>query len=242
MAAPTVRGFAAATNDADMAPAAAITLPTRVAGDLLIAFIGCDTTGTAITRTQTTEWPQISEEAGGSNRLAVFARLATNDANDDLTVGGPNNNDGSSNIIAITTGTHGVTDPATDIVAVASATGTSTAADPPSIDGGSAKDWLAIAIAVVDLTAAGSTISAAPTNYTTGAILQKSASSTSSVALGVGHRALTAAQVEDPGAFTNTSGAWIAKTLLIPPPAPPLDPSRFRIVQLNQAVHQASNW
>ncbi len=221
MASPTIRGWAAPTNSADMAPAFAVTLPTRAVGDLLIAFIGCDTIGTAITRTQTAQWPQVSEEVGTQGRLAIFARIATNDANDNLSVAGPNNNDGSCNIVAITAGTHGVTDPLTHILAVAAATGTTGSADPPSINGGSAKDFLAFAIAVVDLTTTTASISGLPANHTTNGIMQKSASSTSSVALGVGPRALTATQSTDPGTFTNSSGAWIAKTILVPPPFPP---------------------
>ena len=220
--APTVRGWATATNTTDALPAVALNLPTRVAGDLLLAFAAEDS-ATALTHTQTTAWTELSDEAGtGANRLGVYARIATNDANDALSIAGANSADASFNMVAITVGTHDVTDVTTDIVKVASATGASGNADPPSIDGGSSKNWLAIAAACVDLTATGSAITAAPTNYATDAIMQKSASSTSSVALGVGPRRTTAVQTENPGAFTNTSGAWIAKTLLIPPvpPAP----------------------
>lgn len=216
MAAPTVRNVAAATNATDSLPAFALTLPTRVAGDVLLAFVAGDYT-TAVTPTGT--WSELSDEAGTNNRLALYARIATNDANDALSVAGANNQDSSANVVSIQD--HGVTDVTTDIVLVAAATGNDTNADPPSIDGGSAKDWMAVAIAAVDLTGTGSSITDAPTNYTTGAILQKSASSTSSVALGVGFRGLSAAQTENPGTFTNTTGQWVAKTILVPPVVPP---------------------
>jgi hypothetical protein len=220
--APEIRGWATATNTADALPAVVLNLPTRVAGDLLLAF-GAEDSATALTHSQTTTWTELSDEAGtGANRLGVYARIATNDANDALSVAGANSADASFNVVAIKVGTHSVVNVATDIVKVSAATGASGNANPPSINGGSSKNWLAIAAACVDLTATGSAITAAPTSYTTDAITQKSAASTSSVALGVGPRRMTATQTEDPGVFTNTSGAWIAKTLLIPPvpPAP----------------------
>jgi len=216
MAAPTVRGFAAATNTTDALPAVSITLPTRAAGDLLIAFAAGDS-ATAFTHTQTTNWSEISDEVTSSTRLAVYARIATNDATDALSIAGANTQDASFNMVAITAGTHGVVNPATDIVMATAAAGATGNANPPSLNAFLAKDWLAIAIAAVDLTATGSSITAAPTNYTTGAILQKSASSTSSVALGVGYRALSASTTEDPGTFTNTSGVWLAKTIFVRP-------------------------
>ena len=215
--APTIRGWATATNSTDVLPAVSLNLPTRVAGDLLLAFAAEDS-ATALTHSQTTTWTELSDEAGtGANRLGVYARIATNDANDALSIAGANAADGSFNMVAIAN--HGVTNVATDIKTAAAATGASGNADPPSVDPGSSKNWLSLAVACVDLTATGSSISAAPTNYTTDAILQKSAASTSSVALGVGPRRLSATQTENPGAFTNTSGAWIAKTLMVPPTA-----------------------
>src|SRR5690606_22269685 len=46
-----------------------------------------------------------------------------------------------------------------------------------------------------------------------------SASSTSSVGLGIAFKQLMAATSEDPGTFTNSSRPWAAVTLLIPPPS-----------------------
>lgn len=220
MASPTVRGSGTPSNQTDMVPAKAVTAPTRAVGDLLICFASADTTTTAITFGGT--YTSLYEEATGTTtRHGAAWRIATNDANDDTTFAATNTQDGSAVIFAITTGTHGVTQ-TSDIIVAAQATGASGNADPPSADGGSVNDWLAMAHCTVDMTATGDSISAAPTNYTTGAVLTKSASSTSSVGLGVAYRELTATQTENPGTFTNTSRAWQAKTILIPPvpPAP----------------------
>ena len=217
MAAPTVRAFGTATNGTDAAPAFAVSQPAGVAtGDLLLAFAVCDTTGTAWTASPGNGWVQLSDEVqGATHRLAVYAVIA--DGTDTLSIASANNQDYSCVMMAVTTGTHSVTNVSTDIVIPAAATASTGNANPPASGTVTSRDWLAIAACGVDLTASGDSVSAAPTNYTTGAVLTKSASSATSVGLGVGHRALTAATSEDPGTFTNTSQAWIAKTLLIPP-------------------------
>jgi hypothetical protein len=216
MTAPSVRGWAAATNTTDALPARAITLPTRVAGDLLLCFCAGDFTS-AVTPTGT--WTELSDEAGSANRLAIYARIATNDANDNLSLAGANNQDFSANVVAITTGTHGVTDVATQIIcSAAAATADTGNANPPSQGGGSSKDWLAFAACAIDVTAAGQIPTAYPANYSAG-VLQQSGNIAGSVNLGVGQRQLTATQTEDPGTFTNTSNPWVAKTVLVPPAA-----------------------
>jgi hypothetical protein len=228
MAAPTVRGWSTATNSTDAQPAVSIALPTVVAGDLLLAFQGCDTLTSP--GAATGSWELIFELSQGTGtRAGVWGRIATNEDSDALSLAGSNNNDMTVVVAAITVGTHGCTAGtlATDIIRPAQATGSSTTPDPPASGTVAAKDWLAIAMTVVDLTGTGSTISAAPTNYTTGAQLQKSASSTTSVGLGVGYRALSAATSEDPGTFTCTTGQWQAITMLVPPyvaPSPPVYP------------------
>jgi hypothetical protein len=219
MAAPTVRAFSTPNNSTDAAPAFTVNAPAGVAtGDLLLAFAANDTTGTAWTVSPGNGWVKLSDEVEGStHRLAVYALIA--DGSDTLSIAAANNQDYSVVMVAIEVGTHGVSDVSTDIVIPAAATSTTGNADPPASGTVASKDWRAIAVCAADFTNAGDAISAAPTNYTTGAVLTKSASSTSSVGLGVGHRALTAATSEDPGTFTNTSRPWIAKTLLVPPPA-----------------------
>jgi len=216
MTAATVRGWAAATNSVDALPAVPITLPTRVAGDLLLAFASEDAT-TALTITGA--WVELFQSNGTGIRFGMWGRIATNDANDNLSIAGGNSVDLTANIVAITVGTHGVTDVFNDMLWAAAATAASGNADPPSHSDPTAKDYLAIATACVDLTATGSAITAAPTGFTSNAIMQKSASSTSSVALGVGFQALTNLSTINPGAFTNTSGAWVARTLFVPPAA-----------------------
>lgn len=223
MAAPTVRAWSTPTNGTDAAPAFAVTLPAGVtAGDLLLAFAANDTTTTAWTASPGNGWTQLSDEVqGATHRLAVYALIA--DGSDGLSIAATNNNDYSVAVVAITVGTHGVTNVLTDIVIPAAATNTTGNADPPSANGGSSKDWLAVAACACDFTNAGDSVSAQPSTYTTG-VLTKSAASTSSVGLGTAHKELSAATTEDPGVFTNTSRPWIAKTLLIPPPAPPVLP------------------
>lgn len=216
MAAPTVRAYATPTNGTDAAPAFTVTQPAGVAsGDLLIAFAACDSTGTAWTASPGNGWAQLSDEANSTLiRLAVYALIA--DGSDGLSIAGPNNQDYSCTIVAIQVGTHGVSNVTTDIVIPAAATGASGNADPPTSGTVSARDWLAVAACAVDMTATGDSISAQPSGYNATNVLTKSASSTSSVGLGVAHRTLTAATSEDPGTFTNTSRAWIGKTILVP--------------------------
>lgn len=214
-AAPTVRGYSTPNNATDAAPAFTVNAPASVAaGDLLIAFAANDTTGTAWTTSPGNGWTKLSDEVQGStHRLAVYALIA--DGTDGLSIAAANNQDYSVVMLAIQVGTHRVTNVSTDIVIPAAATGTTGNADPPNSGTVVSDVWLAIAACAVDLTAAGDSISAYPANYGNG-VLTKSASSTSSVGLGVGHLALTATTAENPGTFTNTTNAWIAKTLLIP--------------------------
>lgn len=220
MASPTVRAFGTPNNGTDAAPAFTVNAPAGVtAGDLLLAFAANDTTGTAWTASPGNGWVKLSDEVqGATHRLAVYALIA--DGSDGLSIAAANNNDYSVVMVAITVGTHGVADVNTDIVIPAAATAATGNADPPASGTVASQDWRAFVACAVDMTNAGDAISAAPTNYTTGAVLTKSASSTSSVGLGVGHRALTAATSEDPGTFTNTSRPWVAKTILIPPLLP----------------------
>lgn len=216
MTAPTVRAYATATNGTDAAPAFTVTLPAGVAtGDLLLGFAANDTTTTAWTTSPGNGWVKLSDEVQGStHRLAVYALIA--DGSDTLSIAATNNNDYSCTVVAITVGTHRVSNVSTDIVIPAAATGTSGNANPPTSGTVASDDWLAIAACAVDLTASGDSVSAVPSTYNATNVLTKSASSTSSVGLGVAHKALSAATSEDPGTFTNTTNAWIAKTLLIP--------------------------
>ncbi len=219
MAAPTVRGTSTPTLVTDGVPGTAVTLPTRVAGDLMLCLVSSDSVTTAISRTETTTWAQLYEESSAvTTRHACFARIATNDANDVITVAATNVQDFVACILVITTGTHAGGTGGANVKVSAQATGSSATADPPNVDGGYVNDWLAVAHVSVADTATGDAISSAPTGYTTGAVLTKSASSTTSVGFGLGYKALTAAQTEDPGTFATTSRAWQSKTLLVPAP------------------------
>jgi len=216
MASPTVRAYSTPNNNTDAAPAFTVNAPAgATTGDLLLAFASGDTTTTAWTASPANGWTRLSNELQGTtNQLAVYAKVAT--GTDTLSIAATNAQDYSVVMVAITTGTHGVSAVSTDIVIPAAATASTGNADPPNSGTVASKDWLAIAACGLDFTATGDSVSAYPSTYSAG-VLTKSASSTTSCGLGVGHKALTAATSENPGTFTNTSRPWVAKTLLIPP-------------------------
>ena len=224
-AAATVARTSTPTLNTDMVPAKSVTLPTRAAGDLMLAFVSSDSVTTAISRTQTTAWAVLYEESSGvTTRHACFARIATNDANDALTVAATNAQDAVVCIIVIDAASHGAGAGGSGVVVSSQATGSSATANPPNCDGLVGANWLAVAHVSVAFTNAGDSISAAPTNYTTGAVLTKSAASTSSVGFGLAYRGLTGTpQTVDPGTFSNTNRAWQAKTVLVPPAPTPND-------------------
>jgi hypothetical protein len=215
MTAPTVRAYASPTNGTDAAPAKTVNQPAGVqTGDLLIAFAGGDGT-TAFTASPGNGWTRLTADTATSSVFSIYAKIAS--GTDALSIAAQNNQDYSVVMVAVTTGTHGVTNVSTDLVIPTTATGTTGNADPPASGTVASKDWLVFASTGVDFTNAADEITAYPTNYSAG-VLTKSASSVSSVGLGVGHRALTAATSEDPGTFTNTSREWLANTVLVPSP------------------------
>jgi hypothetical protein len=214
MTAPTVTWgtVSAATTGASLN----VNEPAGIAiGDLLLIIASSDTTTAPTTPTGYTliDGGTIST---GTGRLDVFARIATA-ANETVTYGGV-----AQDIVLIMgripAAQHGVVNVATDIFKQTAATGSGNA-DPPSITVGSAKDWLAIAAVCIDQLTAANTLTASPAGYTT-VTLTESASSTSSVFLGVATKALSAATTENPGTFTNTSANWRALTFVIPPFVP----------------------
>ena len=188
-----------------------IVAPTGIAaGDLLLAFAAHDNSGTAMTASA--GWTLIQETSNAAAvRLGVWARIATATGADALTITGTTQ-DYCASMLRLTG--HGVNTIATDIKS-AVANAASGNADPPSLDTGSVRSWLYLAAAAVDLTTA-QTITAMPSGYTQAHAALASASSTSSVALGVAYLASTT-QTADPPAFTNPTQEWAAVTLAIPP-------------------------
>lgn len=191
-----------------------VTLPTgSTAGNLIIVAYTQDSATTA--PSPSAGWTTIGN--GAISTLGyhyIFARVLTGGAQDSLTVTA-SNNDFAHAVLRITG--HRVATPSTDIFIDGTATASTGNADSANLTpAGGAQDFLWITTCGIDMSATTNTLTAAPANYTTGAILVKSASSTSSCATGLGYRQLNAAS-ENPGAFTNTSRPWRAYTIAIPP-------------------------
>lgn len=207
--APSVTWGTVKTGTAGGAQAA--NMPASIAaGDLLVLAVACDSTTAPTTPAG---WTLID---GGANTAEQYTYGKIAAGSDTVTITLP-----AQDFVMVCgkiTG-HGVSNVARDIRKGTAATGSTAAADPPNCASTSvAQDYLAIALCSLDLTT-GNTISAVPSGYTSAfTVTTVSASSTSSVALGCATKALTGATSENPAAFTNTSRAWRAQTLLIPPP------------------------
>ena len=182
-----------------------------IAGDLLLAFVGNDLSGTATNGS--TGWTKINETAQGSTnvKLATFARIADGGTNDILSLTGTGTQDYCTSILRITG--HGILVPGDIKIAVT--TGASGNADPPNLDATVSAAYLWVVAAAVDLDV-GHSITAVPSGYIQAHAPLKSEDSATSVALGVGSRVATA-QTEDPAAFANSSQEWVAVTVAVAP-------------------------
>jgi hypothetical protein len=194
------------------------TLPTGSAsGDLILVWVTNDNPA-ATNITASTGWATIfhTAEAGSTAiKHACFGRVLDGGANDTLTISGAAQDYCVSSALVRN---HSVTNAniATSIKVGTAATATTGNANPPSLNTGTTNGWLWFASCGVDFTT-GNTISADPSTYTN-VDNRTSASSTSSCGQRVA-RLAARAQTEDPGTFTNTSRAWVANTIAIPPPA-----------------------
>ena len=191
----------------------AINMPTGIAaGNLLIAIVASDLAAAAGTHTASTGWTSIRTQLQGSNvvRLSAFGRIADGGANDNLTVTGP-----SQDYCAWTGRITGFTVTAISQIQSADATAGTGNADPPNLNPTVARAWRWIAAEAMDLTTS-NTITSVPSGYTE-AYRNVSASSTSSVAMGVGHKTGDTTS-ENPGNFVNnpTTRPWVAFTIGIP--------------------------
>lgn len=216
MAAPTVAS-GASTSDASAASTLCNAPSGVTAGDLLMAFESKDCNGSAQTVSASTGWTDIMNTAdvGDNVRGACFARIADGGANDTLTLSSSGTDDVAVRILRITG--HGVTDVSTDIAKGTPATGASTTPDPPSANGGSAQDWLAIAMAACDDDDELVSGDWQPSGYTQDARVE-SAQSASATMVMTAYKALSGATTEDPGVFTQeASEQWVTQTFLIPP-------------------------
>jgi hypothetical protein len=191
----------------------AITMPTGiVAGNLLISIAASDLNGSAGTHTPSTGWTEIRTQLQGSNvvRLSAFGRIADGTGTDNLTITGP-----SQDYCAWTARITQHTVVSILDIQVADTTNSTGNADPPNLNPGTARAWLWLAAEAVDLTT-GNTITSVPSGYTE-QYRDVSASSTSSVALGVGSKTGDTTS-ENPGTFTNnpTTRPWVAFTIGVP--------------------------
>jgi len=190
-----------------------ISMPTGIAaGNLLIAIAASDLNGSAGTHAPSTGWTEIRTQLQGTNvvRLSAFGRIADGTATDNLTITGP-----SQDYLAWTgrIAIHTVT--AISEIVVADATAATGNGDPPNLNPAVARAWLWLAAEAVDLTNS-SVITSVPSGYTE-VYRNVSASSTTSVALGVGSKTGDTTS-ENPGTFTNnpTTRPWVAFTIGIP--------------------------
>lgn len=210
-----IKNGTSGSNQTPTAPAG-----TALTGDLRIVCAAYDSVTAVATPSG---WTLID---GGANtaQLRIWGRICTADAEawpsfvgiaqDYVMVAG-----------YVPVNYHGVADVATDIPHGTAATATSTAANPPSVTIDAAKNHTVVATCVIDMTATTNTLTVVPSGYTQ-VCITKSASSTSSVALGVATLAHAAGPTtEDPGAFTNTSRVWRAQTFAIPAGVAPTPPS-----------------
>ena len=198
----------------------AIALPTGAAsGDLIIVHANSDLNGAAGAITASAGYTAVTNGAQTQGTTVigcnVFARVLDGSGSDALTVSGAAQ-DYVVNVIRITD--HGVTSATINTALfLTGTTGTTGNANPPIVNPATSSTWLWLAAMTLDLTT-GNTITVAPSGYTM-AENHVSASSTTSVAGAVAYKRSAAATSEDPGTFTNTSRAWIALSIAVPPAA-----------------------
>ena len=204
-------GTSLGTNNAIALPAGA------ASGDLIIVHVNSDLNGAAGAITASAGYPAVTNGAQTQGTTVigcnVFARVLDGSGSDALTVSGAAQ-DYVVNVIRITD--HGVTQATINsTLFLTGTTGTTGNANPPIVNPATSNTWLWLAAMTLDLTT-GNTITVAPSGYTM-AENHVSASSTTSVAGAVAYKRSAAATSEDPGTFTNTSRAWIALSIAVPP-------------------------
>lgn len=219
MASPVVRATAESA-DGSAVSSHTVTLPSGIkANDLLIVCL--DKGSTSATINALAGWTELLDEAS-ANGLYIAYRYADGTEGASITLTSSANTRCASIVYRIA----GAIDPATTPPAIGTtATGTSTAPNPPSVTPPSSKDYLFIAFAGMageeaDDDTWGNT---APTNYTPSVPRQKTAGTVGTNLGGLilsAERALTTGSAEDPGAFgVDVSAAWRAQTIIVHPKA-----------------------
>jgi hypothetical protein len=202
MAFPTVAARTT-TAEASSSQVHSVALGSPNAGDLLVVIVGSGSAGDAYLIDEVASgrgWFEITAASSSSLRLHTYAKIALGGGNDVLTL----RTVFSMRVAAVC---YQITGHGSYVGGGASATATSTNADPPNASiSGSAQDVLFLA-AMVSLN---SVASAAPSSYGTLTTLTISGAFLSSA-----ERALNATS-DNPGTFTNTSQQWIATSIAIP--------------------------
>lgn len=216
MAFPTVASITASSRNTN-ATTHTVTLPgTIVAGEKLVALFACDNQARALT---TITWPAGWDEraerilpAGTETGFAVADRIADGTEGTSITVTTDTSETFAAQVYRVSSW-HGTA----AAEAASPSNGESTTPDPPNLTPSyGAEDTLWIAVGTLDI--GGTTISAAPTNYTDLTTTQ-SGTGFGDVEVYSARRELNATS-EDPGGFTaSTTAAWHATTVAIRPAA-----------------------
>jgi hypothetical protein len=209
----SVRGSATSAGGTSASGGIAITLPTRVSGDILFIAWTQDWNGNTPSFSHNgSGWTtKVNTDNGTVVGLRVIARICTNDTNDNITITGIAQD---YSYVCWAVRDHGVADLSADITVGTTATGTNAAPNPPNCNPGSTKTYLWLEGFSSDDD--DDTATYWSTDYT-GVAQQQSASSTSSCLTAVASRSLSASS-EDPGTMAMAATEeWIAWTMAVPP-------------------------
>ena len=192
-----------------------VTMPASIAaGDLLLLIVAHDQ---AAAPTTPADWTLLEGGATSTTSgLWHYGKIAVGSDTASIVLGA---NDYVMICGKIPANDHSVTALATDIKFGTAIAATASSPDLPSVNGGSFKDWLAIATLVMDHGSSGQSITAVPAFYTD-VLRQNSVDPTTSnsVGLGVATRRLTDIQVEDPANWTQSiSRQYRSNVWLVPP-------------------------
>jgi hypothetical protein len=201
---PTVAATSIGNVGGSRVSSSSVNLPAGVvAGNLLIIVFACENNGAQ--PSTPTGWSLLSGPTVNGIGLTIFYKTA---AGGETSVTVSHGNNRTAWTCYRISGWQGTPEVGT------AATGSSTAPNPPSLtpSWGSTKTlWLATAAL-----AGNSGTPTYPTNYTNG-ISDKSTQAGVGDARAMSAQRELAAVSEDPGAFTTTSGSWVAQTIAIRP-------------------------
>ncbi len=223
MAAPTVAGTPALTNDQTAGTSTPLTMPASItAGETLVAWCAHKA---PITEAAISGWTLLIEadQPTGSNAtLSVFYKKAAGGDTATMTT------TTSTRVAAVVERISGAADPTVTAPEGAAATGQANSINPnpPSLaPAAGSKDYLfqcGFASSHGRITDTGAANGGVPTNYGSGQTSGPNNGTATNIGVGVANRALTTGSAEDPGTFT-TTGTGVEEvtsaTILIHPAA-----------------------